>query len=306
MIRSVLLWASENPFLAERLRRLGFVRRAVRRFMPGEELEAALTEAVRLREERLGTVLTLLGENVTQPGEAALVVQEYQDAMDRIEELGLGTEISVKLTQLGLDLDPQLCLGNVEALVLAARPRGRTVWVDIESSTYLTPTIELYRTLREEYPNVGLCLQAYLHRTPEILESLLPLEPSIRLVKGAYREPPEIAIPKKRDVDEQFYSLSCRLLDASMGSETRAVFATHDERLVRRIREASAERAMARGDVEFHMLYGINTELQASLASEGHTVAALVSYGNAWFAWYMRRLAERPANLWFVMRKMFS
>jgi proline dehydrogenase len=306
VIRAVLLWVSDNHFIATRLPKYRFVRRAVSRFMPGEELEDALAEAARLRERRLRAIVTLLGENISQPGEAALVVREYQTALERIAEEGLDTDISVKLTQLGLDLDRELCRSNLEAIILSAAAQGRMVWVDIESSGYVDTTLELYRAMREKHGNVGLCLQSYLFRTEEDLEALLPLEPAIRLVKGAYMEPAEIAYPKKRDVDDRYLRLAKRLLDAQLTSGTRAVFATHDERLVQQIKRAAADREMTRGEVEFHMLYGINTELQESLAAEGHSVGALISYGSAWFPWYMRRLAERPANLWFVVRKMFS
>jgi proline dehydrogenase len=305
MMRAVLLWASRNPLLAQRLPRLRFVQRAVRRFMPGEAPEDALREAARLAEERLGTVFTLLGENVTQPGEAALVVEHYQSLLTAIVERRLQTEISVKLTQLGSDLDESLCRTNLEAVVSAGLALERMVWVDIESSPYVDATLRLYRHVREQYPNVGLCLQAYLYRTAEDLEALLPLQPAIRLVKGAYAEPREVAFPKKRDVDENFHALSCRLLDAAPYG-VRAAFATHDERLVKRVKDAGAERGMSRGDLEFQMLYGINTALQRSLAAEGHTVRTLISYGREWFPWYMRRLAERPANLWFVMKNVVS
>jgi proline dehydrogenase len=305
-MRAALLWASENPVIASRLPRYRFVQKAVSRFMPGEALDDALAEAARLRDRRLGSLVTLLGENVTQPGEAALVVQEYQSALDRIAEEGLETEISVKLTQLGLDLDAELCRSNLEAIVMSGAAHGRMVWVDIESSDYVDATLGLYRSVREKHANVGLCLQAYLYRTEEDLERLIPLEPAIRLVKGAYMESAEVAFPKKRDVDDRFLRLARRLLDAQLTSGTRGIFATHDERLVRQIKRAAADRQMTRGDIEFHMLYGINVELQESLAAEGHRVSALISYGSAWFPWYMRRLAERPANLWFVVRKMFS
>jgi proline dehydrogenase len=274
--------------------------------MPGEELQDALTAALELEDRRLKTIITLLGENASQPGEAALVVGAYQEMLERIAEAGLETEISVKLTQLGLDLDEDLCRSNLEAVVMSGREHGRTVWVDIESSGYADVTIALYRTMREKHANVGLCLQAYLYRTEEDLEELLPLDPSIRLVKGAYMESADVAFPKKKDVDDRFLRLSERLLDAQLSSNTRAVFATHDERLVRQIKQAAAARQMTRGDVEFHMLYGINSNLQESLAAEGHTVGTLICYGAEWFPWYVRRLAERPANLWFVVRKMFS
>ena len=205
-----------------------------------------------------------------------------------------------------MDLDKDMCRTNLEAIVAAGKVADRTVWVDIESSRYVDVTLELYRHALSLHSDVGLCLQAYLYRTADDLAELLPLNPSIRLVKGAYAEPPDIAFPKKKDVDENYLELSKVLLDAVRKGGTRAVFATHDDRLVRRIKRAAADRELARGDIEFHMLYGINSGVQESLAAEGHTVGALISYGSAWFPWYMRRLAERPANLWFVLRKAVS
>ncbi len=304
-MRSVLLWASENAFLARRLPRFGFVRRAVRRFMPGEASEDALREATRLGTERLASVFTLLGENVTQPDEAGVVVEHYRGLLNQIVERSLDSEVSVKLSQLGLDLDEALCASNLEAIVAAGRTADRTIWVDIESSPYVDATLRIYRHAREQHPNVGLCLQSYLYRTSDDLESLLPLKPAIRVVKGAYAEPSNVAFPKKRDVDESFFVIACRLLDA-VPTGVRAAFATHDPALIERIKTAAAERGLTRGDVEFQMLYGINTSIQRALVAEGYSVRTLISYGEAWFPWYMRRLAERPANLWFVLKNVFT
>ncbi|MCH7565906.1 MAG: proline dehydrogenase family protein [Gemmatimonadetes bacterium] len=304
MLRGVLLWSSENEFLARRLPRYRFVKRAVRRFMPGEDLADALRESSVLSKTNRGTLLTLLGENVNEESESTEVVQSYLDALAAVGDRSLDVEISVKLTQLGLDLDEAVAESNLRALVEASGKLDRMVWLDMESSVYVDRTLDLYRTVRADHANVGVCLQSYLRRTPEDLETLMPLGSAVRLVKGAYAEPPDIAFPKKRHVDEAFFDLACRMIDAL--PSVRTAFGTHDAALMRRIQAVGEERGVDRGRVEFQMLYGIGVRDQERLAADGYRVRVLISYGSAWFPWYMRRLAERPANLTFVLRKMFA
>ncbi len=306
MLRKLLLWGSESVFLTEHVAHLAFVQRAVRRFMPGETSEAAIEEAVRLSASRITSVLALLGENVTEADEAADVARHYQAGLEEIADRELEAEISVKLTQLGIDIGTDVAVANLESILVTAEERGRFVWIDVESSDYVDRTLDLYRAVRSRYVNTGVCLQAYLYRTAEDLAALLPIDPSIRLVKGAYAEPVEVAFPRKKDVDRNYLELAKTLLDEVRRGGARAAFATHDERLIRGIEEEAAERGIARGDLEFQMRYGIGTAQQKELAAEGYKVEVLISYGTAWFPWYMRRLAERPANLWFVMRKMVS
>ena len=306
MLRKLLLWGSESVFLTEHVARLAFVQRAVRRFMPGETSEAAIEEAVRLSASRISSVLALLGENVTEADEAANVTRDYQAVLEEIADRELEAEISVKLTQLGIDIGPDVAAANLESILATAEEGGQFVWVDVESSGYVDRTLDLYRAARSRHMNTGICLQAYLYRTAADLAALLPIDPSIRLVKGAYAEPAEVAFPRKKDVDRNYVELAKTLLDEVRRGGVRAAFATHDERLIRGIEEEAAERGIARGDLEFQMLYGIGTAQQKELAAEGYKVEVLISYGTAWFPWYMRRLAERPANLWFVMRKMVS
>ena len=306
MLRKLLLWGSESVFLTEHVAHLAFVQRAVRRFMPGETSEAAFEEAVRLSASRITSVLALLGENVTEADEAADVARHYQAVLEEIADRELEAEISVKLTQLGIDIGPDVAAANLESILATAEEGGQFVWVDVESSGYVDRTLDLYRAARSRHMNTGICLQAYLYRTAADLAALLPIDPSIRLVKGAYAEPAEVAFPRKKDVDRNYVELAKTLLDEVRRGGVRAAFATHDERLIRGIEEEAAERGIARGDLEFQMLYGIGTVQQKELAAEGYKVEVLISYGTAWFPWYMRRLAERPANLWFVMRKMVS
>jgi proline dehydrogenase len=304
-MRQVLLWGSENRWLRDRVPRLGFARRAVRRFMPGEDVDAALTAADGFAADGLATVLTQLGENITATEEAAAVRAHYLDVLDRIARRGIDCTVSVKPTQLGLDLDPGLCKENVRAIVARAEEHGCIAWIDMEASGYVDATLELYRAARARSKHVGVCLQAYLHRTADDLASLLEVGPAIRLVKGAYAEPRSVAMASKRDVDESYYRLARRMLEAKAeGREVTIGIATHDLRLVRRIAAAAAELGLPKGAFEVQMLYGIRADVQRRLAAEGYRVRVLISYGSAWYPWYMRRLAERPANVLFVLRSL--
>jgi proline dehydrogenase len=325
ILRGALLAASRSAWLRDHATHYPFMRRAVRRFMPGETADDALSAARELGRDGMATLLTLLGENVTRPDEAEAVADHYVDVLDRIAELGLDTEISVKPTQLGLDLDPYLCYDHLSRLVETAAARTQnTVWIDMESSAYVDRTLDLYRRLLASRPNVGVCLQAYLYRTATDLASLLPLNPAIRLVKGAYLEPREIAYPDKADVDQSYLELAWRLLDVLVasrgaGSEADVVptavagvnvlrvgFGTHDRSLIEQINAAAAERGLGPEAYEWQMLYGIGRGEQQRLVRAGYRVRVLISYGDAWYPWYMRRLAERPANLLFVARNLLA
>lgn len=302
--RRLLLRASRSAFLARQLRDRRFFRGAVRRFMPGEELENALRAAAEFGQAGIGTVLTELGEQVTNRAEAEAVREHYLGVLDQISQRGLPSEVSVKLSHLGLDIDPAWCLANVRALAARAAERGGFLWVDMEESWYVDRTLALYRQVRAERSNVGVAIQAYLRRTPQDVAALLPLKPTIRLVKGAYNEPADVAFPRKADTDAQYFALAEHLLEATK-TGTRAVFGTHDLPLIRRIRERAVDLRVPSDRFEIHMLYGIKAREQRALKSDGAKVAVLISYGHAWFAWYMRRLAERPANIWFVLRNVF-
>jgi proline dehydrogenase len=306
LMRSMLLAASQNAWLRERAVNFPFVRRSVSRFMPGETLDAALAAAQGLQQRKIGAVFTNLGENVTDRGEALKVTEHYLEVLYRIHQSNLPAEISVKLTQLGLDLSPDFCFENLERIIQGENGKS-TVWVDMEASNYAAATLEIYRRALKNHANVGLCLQAYLYRTKKDLAELLPLRPSIRLVKGAYKEPATIAFPKKADVDENYFVLAQELLRAcSEGKCARAAFGTHDAQLIRRIGDFVAQQDIAKGDFEVQMLYGIQRAEQERLAREGCRSIVLVAYGTYWYAWFVRRLAERPANVWFLLRNVFS
>jgi proline dehydrogenase len=305
LMRSLLLAASQNRWLRDRASRYAFVRRSVSRFMPGETLEAALAAARSLREKKIGSVFTHLGENIKDERAAEQVATHYLNVLGRIHSENLGTEISVKLTQLGLDLSADLCFENLKRIV-EHENAGSIVWIDMEASQYVDATLEIYRRALREFPNVGVCLQAYLYRTREDLEKLLPLRPSIRLVKGAYKEPENLAFPRKKEVDDTYFTLAQILLRAKHGGQlVRAAFGTHDVGLIRGLRQSAASEGISNAEFEVQMLYGIQRTEQERLAQDGCRSVVLVAYGNYWYPWFVRRLAERPANLWFMLRNVF-
>jgi proline dehydrogenase len=274
--------------------------------MPGEDLESALQAARQFARQGIVTVLTQLGENVADAGEAQAVTRHYLGVLDRIQDAGLDAHISVKPTHLGLDLSRDLCLEQLTALVTRAAQVGTFVSIDMESSAYVDRTLELYCTVRAAHPNVGVCLQAYLYRTPEDLESLLPLGATVRLVKGAYHEPPTVALPRKRDVDRRYFELAQRLLAHQPRPSQPHAFGTHDTALIERICTHARLSGIPNRAFELQMLYGIRAADQLRLAQAGYTMRVLISYGSYWFPWYMRRLAERPANVWFVVKSVFA
>jgi proline dehydrogenase len=308
MIRRTLLWASRNDWLARRLPRYRFAQVAARRFMPGEDLEAALGAADQLAGAHIAAVLSRLGENVTSADVAAQVADHYRMVLDRIAERRLTAHVSLKLTHLGLDLDAGRAAAHLAALARHAAGCGSVVWVDMEGSAYTQRTIDLYREVRAAHANVGLCVQAYLHRTPDDLELLLPETRALRLVKGAYAEPAGLALTRRRDIDEAFRSQAVRLLAAAgRGPEPgapRPALATHDIALIERVAADPALANLPRDAWEPQMLYGIRADDQRRLAARGHPVRTLISYGPEWFPWFVRRLAERPANLAFVARSL--
>jgi len=307
VMRSVLLAASQSTFLRERAMRTRFVRRATRRFMPGETLEDALAATRVLEGQGLPTILTRLGENLESEADAAAVGDHYVRAQERLRETGLKSEMSVKLTQLGLDLSHATARANLARIAAHAATIGRRVWVDMEGSAYTQATLDLFREVRAGHPNVGVAIQAYLRRTADDLEALVPVGAAIRLVKGAYDEPAAIAFRSKREVDASYVRLAERMLRPdALDAGVFPGFGTHDERIVAHLQRHAQANGVAKERWEFEMLYGIRRELQSKLAAEGHRIRVLVSYGEAWFPWYVRRLAERPANVWFVARSAFA
>jgi proline dehydrogenase len=303
-MRRVFLWAARNGWLKRRLPRFRFMKRAVRRFMPGETLEAALDAAGPLEAAGIGTMYTRLGENLASLDEADEVADHYIGVFDAILARGYRGEVSVKPTQLGLDLDEDRTLAHLTRLAQKAAETGSYLWIDMEGSDYVEPTIRLYERLRAVQPRTGICLQAYLKRTPSDVERLRPLDPAIRLVKGAYDEPETIAYRDKRQVDASYLSLAVDILKTGRGHPIRLGLGTHDVRLVEQIAEQVDPAGVPRDGFEVEMLYGIRSREQYRLAEAGYRVQTLIAYGEHWYPWYMRRLAERPANVAFAIRSL--
>jgi proline dehydrogenase len=305
--RKLLLALSTNAWLRDRATKTAFVRRSVSAFMPGERFEDAMAASATQQAKGVGTIFTKLGENLTRIDEAEDVTQHYLDALDRIQAAGLDAQISVKPTQLGLDLDKDLCFRNLQRLVDRAGERQNFIWLDMESSPYVEPTLDLFRRTRARSPLIGIAIQAYLYRTEQDIESLIPLGSAIRLVKGAYLEPAGVAFPGKADVDANYFKLCCRLLsDEAQRAGTLLHIATHDPVLIDRLGAFIAEQRVPNTAYEYAMLYGIQRPLQQRIAQSGRRIRVLIAYGEYWFPWYMRRLAERPANVWFVVKNLFA
>ena len=301
-MRRVLLWCAQNRWLATHVPRWRFARQAVRRFLPGEGFDSALKAAVEFRSKNIGALFTLLGENIGDLADANKVVEHYEEVLAATMEVQ--AEISVKPTQLGLDIDEDATYANLQRLARAAAKANSFLWIDMEGSAYTDRTIALYRRLRAEAPRVGVALQAYLYRTVSDIATLMPLKPAIRLVKGAYSESQDIAFVRKRDVDANYLALCVYMLPEVKRRKLRLVLATHDVELIARAWRFAQALEMVRSEVEVAMLYGIRTDEQERLAREGFALRDLIAYGDAWYAWYLRRLAERPANVWFVARQL--
>lgn len=305
MIRRVLLWMAANQWLRSRIPKLWFAKRAVRRFMPGEDVESALGAAARLGSEGILPVFTRLGENLTTITDADRVVDHYLWLVGAIQNRQLSGEISVKLTQLGFDFDRDRTHEYLERLAARAADAGQTLWIDMEGSAYVEPTIACYERLKARHPNTGLCLQAYLRRTAADLQRLLPLDPAIRLVKGAYAEPHALAYQARDDIDANYLALSVSMLEAKRsGRQIRIGIATHDVELIEQVAEHAVAMGLPTTAFEVQMLYGIRSDQQRRLSRNGYSVRILIAYGEAWYAWYLRRLAERPANVLFVLRQL--
>jgi len=259
------------------------------------------------RDRGISSIITLLGENVTARAQAEAVTREYLAALTAIRSRGVNCQLSVKPTQLGMDLDGAVCVQQLGMLLDQAALTGDLVWLDMEGSAHVERTLDLVERAHHKHENVGVCVQAYLHRTKEDIERLMQLGIPVRLVKGAYNEPESVAMQKKSEVDANYLALAKRCLQAaSLGEGGLPAFGTHDMKLITLIRKAAITIGVSQDAYEFEMLYGIGRENQNKLVSDGHKMRVLISYGTDWFPWYMRRLAERPANVWFVLRSLIT
>jgi proline dehydrogenase len=304
--KNLLLWASKNVWMNEHVPNFKFLQRALKRFMPGETSEDAINASRRLLENNILSTFTHLGENINDLSEAEISANHYVNLIERINNEKLDVEISLKLTQIGLDLSFEKTLELFKVIIQKAKEFDNNIFIDIEDSTYVDKTIELYKVIKEDYYNVGLCLQSYLYRTLEDIKAMIDINPRIRLVKGAYNEPDTIAFKKKKDADENYFTISKYFLEQITKRDIRIAFATHDVNLQTQIKNEAKIFGISNEMVEFQMLYGIKEREQINLASQGYNVRTLISYGKLWYPWYMRRLAERPANVGFVLKNIFS
>jgi proline dehydrogenase len=296
-LRKGILAAADSPRVQRLVRRHG-MRLGAGRFVAGETLEECLAVLRRLNDQGLHANTTLLGEGVLEPGQTEAVVTAYSEVIDRIASEGLRANVALKLTHLGLEIDEELAYANLRQLL----ERGSFIRIDMEQSQFVDATLRIYRRLRDDgFENVGAVLQAYLYRTPTDLDAVVTLAPNLRLVKGAYLEPPDVAYPRKDDVDAAY----TRLLERMLVEIGHTCIATHDERLIQHAIRYADEHGIDRERFEFQMLYGVRPQLQLDLVRRGYKVLVATPYGPEWYPYLMRRLGERPANLLFFVRNTF-
>ncbi len=299
-LRRAILAAVASPRVRRLVRRHG-MRLGASRFVAGETLDECLDVLAALNAQGLHANTTVLGEGVTDAAEADAVAAEYERILERIAERGLRANLAVKLTHLGLEVSEELALANVRRVVDRAAALGNFVRIDMEQSACVDATLRIYRNLRESgRDGVGAVLQAYLRRSEDDLRALLPLRPSLRIVKGAYLEPPSVAYPRKEDVDAAY----ARLVETALRGGAYVAVATHDERLIEHVLAFAEREGIGRDRFELQMLYGVRPRLQLELVRRGHTVLVATPFGEDWYPYLMRRLAERPANLLFVLRTL--
>jgi proline dehydrogenase len=306
LMREFFLTLSHSERLRNMAVHFGPARAMVRRFVAGEKLEEAIAVVQTLNQQGLLATLDHLGENVTSETEARDAATEILDLLETIEASGVQSGVSIKLTQMGLDLSPALAIDNLERIVARAAQAGRFVRIDMESFDYVQPTLDLFEELWARHKNVGVVIQSYLYRSADDVARLMDLGASVRLVKGAYDEPPEVAYPDKADTDANYI----RLMEQLFGEKARAngvfpAIGTHDTRLIDWAKDYTRRHGVSPHDFEFQMLYGIRSGLQRQLVAEGYRVRAYVPYGQQWYPYFMRRLAERPANVFFLLRNWF-
>jgi proline dehydrogenase len=298
VLRKAILAAADSPAVRRFVRRYG-MRLGAGRFVAGETLDDAIHVLGTLNDQGLYANTTLLGEGVRDEAEAGAVVAAYIDVIDRIADGKLRANVALKLTHLGLEIDEELAYGNVRTLVEHATARDQFLRIDMEQSQFVDVTLRMFRRLREAgLERVGTVLQAYLYRTPDDLDALLPLAPNLRLVKGAYLEPPELAYPRKADVDAVY----ARLMERMLLAAGHTAIATHDEALIKHAIEFAQKNEIPHARFEFQMLYGVRPQLQLDLARRGYKMLVATPFGPEWYPYLMRRLGERPANLLFFLR----
>jgi proline dehydrogenase len=301
MLKAILLYLSRQKGIQHLMMNFGVTRRVVDRFVSGEELEDALNAVKKVNSEGAIATLDHLGEEVSDPGEAIAATEVYLNALDQIKDNGVDANVSVKPTQVGLKIDKKLCEQNFAKIIERAKKQDNLVRVDIEGSDCTQDTLEVFKTLRKKYDNVGIVFQSYLYRTERDIDEVLKLGGRIRLCKGAYKEPREIAFPKKQQVDENFLKLMQKMLLSGLYHG----IATHDEKLIEKTKQFAQKNNIPKDRFEFQLLYGIRSELGRKLINEGYNVRIYIPFGREWYPYFMRRLAERPANLFFLLKNFF-
>jgi proline dehydrogenase len=316
VLRAILLYLSQAMWARNLVMHWGFARRAASRFVAGERLDQAIAAVRTLNEAGINATLDHLGEHVHDAEAARSATRDYLEILDRICAAGVRSNASLKLTQLGLAVDDGLCLDNLRQIVASAASCGIFIRIDMEDAPTVDRTLSIYRTLAQEgRNNLGLVIQAYLYRSQDDVPALVANGTPIRLCKGAYKEPPHVAYPKKSDVDASYDLLARVMIDASLARGATpssedgrvpalAAIATHDPRRIEHARSYAAQVGLPKAALEFQMLYGIRTDLQRMLVREGYPVRVYVPYGTEWYPYFVRRLAERPANLWFFLSNL--
>jgi len=300
--RAALLYLSQKHELKDFFSKLPGFNQVTRRFIAGENIDDAIAAILELNRAGVTATFDHLGESTTSQAEAESDVREYLRVLDRIDATGVNSNVSVKLTQLGLDIDEDYCLLNTRRIVEAAKRLDNFVRIDMEDSSKTDATLRIFKRLYGEYGNVGIVLQAYLYRTEKDVDDALAMGARIRLCKGAYKEPEDVAFPEKSEVDANFVRLMRKLLKSGVYHG----IATHDERMIRATKEFASGENVPSDAFEFQMLYGVRRDLMLKLAREGYRVRTYVPYGEYWYPYFMRRLAERPANVWFVLKNLLK
>jgi proline dehydrogenase len=302
--RSALIYLSRQEGLKDFAARFRPFQKLTTRFIAGETVDEAIAAIRELNAEGCSASFDHLNESVSSPDEAEAEVKEYLNILKRIDETGINSNVSIKLTQFGLELDPELAYRNARKVVEDAARRGNFVRVDMEASTVTQATIDVFKRLRAEFElnDVGIVLQSYLRRTYDDAQDVLKLPARIRICKGAYKEPPEVAFPDKKDVDENYV----RVMQLLLSSGTYHGIATHDPKMIDATIDYARRQGIGKNSFEFQMLYGVRRDLQRQLAKDGYNMRVYVPYGKHWYPYFMRRLAERPANIWFVLKNFFK
>jgi proline dehydrogenase len=304
LTRSALIYLSRHEGLKDFAARFRLFKKLTTRFVAGENIDEAVAAIRELNAEGCSASFDHLNESVANSAEAEGEVREYLDILARIDETGINSNVSIKLTQFGLELDPELAYKNARTVVADAARRGTFVRVDMEASTVTRQTIDIFKRLRAEFGlnDVGIVLQSYLRRTYSDAEELVKLPARIRICKGAYNEPPDVAFPDKADTDENYV----KVMQLLLSSGTYHGIATHDPKMIEATIDFANRNGIGKEAFEFQMLYGVRRDLQRQLAKDGYNMRVYVPYGKHWYPYFMRRLAERPANVWFVLKNLLK